>query len=250
MEEFLEETKIDLHQEYRAMQRLREAAEKAKIELSSAKESEINLPFISADANGPKNLVKALTREKLEQLTVDLIERSIGTVRQVLQDAKRRLADIDEIVLVGGMTRMPAVQETVGNLFCRGPHQGVKPDDYVAIGAAIQAGILEGVVTGSLLKDVNPLTLSLETTGGVATPIIPRNSSIPTRQSYIFSTAQNRQTKMVVHLLQGERVMAEDNHSVGRYIIDQIPPAAKGAPRIEVIFEIDDSGLFRISCPR
>lgn len=246
VEEFEKENYIDLCQDYLAMQRLREAAEKAKIELSNTMQTEVNLPFISANTTGPKHLVKTLTRAKLEELTADLVEVTLNLVRQALKDAGRQPEQIDEIVLAGGMSRMPAVQEAVIQLFGRDILRGVRPDEFVAFGAAIQAGILEGVVKHMLVKDVTPLTLSLETTGGVATELIPRNTTIPASISYIFTTARKNQMKIVIHLLQGDRVMARDNQSLGRFILEGIPPASKGIPRLAVTFEIDASGIIKI----
>ena len=230
-----------------ALQRLKEAAEKAKIELSSVMETEINLPFITADASGPKHLQMKLTRAKLEQLTEDLIERSVAPCLQALEDAKLKPEDIDEVILVGGMTRMPAVQEVVRRIFGKEPHKGVNPDEVVGIGAAIQAGVLAGEVKDVLLLDVTPLTLSIETLGGVATPLIERNTTIPTRKSQIFSTAADMQTQVEIHVVQGERPMAADNKSLGRFILDGIPPAPRGVPQIEVTFDIDADGILNVS---
>ncbi len=246
-DEFKKQNGIDLRQDRQALQRLKEAAEKAKIELSTVMQTEINLPYITADASGPKHLVMTLTRAKLEQLTGDLIDRSLGPVRQALQDAGLKPADIDEMVLVGGMTRMPAVQEAVRKLFNKEPHKGVNPDEVVAIGAAIQAGVLGGEVKDILLLDVTPLTLSVETLGGVATPLIERNTTIPTRKSQIFSTASDNQTQVEIHVLQGERPMAADNKSLGRFILDGIPPAPRGIPQVEVTFDIDANGILKVT---
>lgn len=246
-DEFQRENGIDLRKDRQSLQRLKEAAEKAKIELSTMAQTEINLPYITADAAGPKHLVTNLTRSKLEQLTGDLIERSIGPVRQALKDAELDASKIDEIVLVGGMTRMPAVQEAVSKLFNKDPHKGVNPDEVVAIGAAIQAGVLGGDVKDILLLDVTPLTLSVETLGGVATPLIERNTTIPTRQSQIFSTAADSQSEVQIHVLQGERPMANDNKSLGKFILDGIPPAARGVPQIEVTFDIDANGIMEVA---
>ncbi|MCL6429805.1 MAG: molecular chaperone DnaK [Anaerolineae bacterium] len=246
-EEFLREQGIDLRKDRMALQRLKEAAEKAKIELSSVVQTEINLPFITADASGPKHLAMTLTRAKLEQLVGDLIEKSLAPVRQALEDAKLKPSDIDEVVLVGGQTRMPLVQETVRKYFGREPHKGVNPDEVVAIGAAIQAGVLGGEVKDVLLLDVTPLTLGIETLGGVATPLIERNTTIPTRKSQIFSTAADGQTSVEIHVVQGERPMAADNKTLGRFILDGIPPAPRGIPQIEVTFDIDADGILHVS---
>ena len=246
-DEFQKEYGIDLRLDRQALQRLREAAEKAKIELSSLGTTEINLPYITADATGPKHLVVQLTRSKLEQLTADLIERSIGPVKRALSDAGLKPAEIDEVVLVGGMTRMPAVQEAVKKFFGKEPHRGVNPDEVVAIGAAIQAGVLGGDVKDILLLDVTPLTLSVETLGGVATALIERNTTIPARKSQIFSTASHNQPQVEIHVLQGERPMASDNKSLGRFVLDGIPPAARGVPQIEVTFDIDANGILKVT---
>jgi len=246
-EEFQRQNGIDLRADRQALQRLREAAEKAKIELSSVLQTEINLPYITADASGPKHLVMTLTRAKLEQLTRDLIERSLEPVRHALRDAGLDASQIDEVVLVGGMTRMPAVQEAVRKLFNKEPHKGVNPDEVVAIGAAIQAGVLGGEVKDILLLDVTPLTLSVETLGGVATPLIERNTTIPTRKSQIFSTASDNQSQVEIHVLQGERPMAADNKSLGRFILDGLPPAPRGIPQVEVTFDIDANGILKVT---
>ncbi|HSQ17122.1 MAG TPA: molecular chaperone DnaK, partial [Anaerolineales bacterium] len=227
-DEFKRENGIDLRSDRQALQRLREAGEKAKIELSSMLQTEINLPYVTADATGPKHLVMTLTRAKLEQLTRDLIERSLGPVKSALRDADLDTSKINEVVLVGGMTRMPAVQEAVRGLFGKDPHKGVNPDEVVAIGAAIQAGVLGGDVKDILLLDVTPLSLSVETLGGVATPLIERNTTVPTRKSQIFSTASDSQPQVEIHVLQGERPMAADNKSLGKFILDGIPPAPRG----------------------
>ena len=247
IQEFKKEHGIDLRNDRQALQRLREAAEKAKIELSSMMQTEINLPYITADQTGPKHLVMTMTRARLEQLTSDLVERSLEPVRRALQDAGLKASDINEVVLVGGMTRMPAVQEAVRRLFGKDPHKGVNPDEVVAIGAAIQAGVLGGEVKDILLLDVTPLTLSVETLGGVATPLIERNTTIPTRKSQIFSTAGDGQTQVEIHVLQGERPMATDNKSLGRFILDGIPPSPRGIPQIEVTFDIDANGILKVT---
>jgi molecular chaperone DnaK len=246
-DEFLREAGIDLRNDRQALQRLKEAAEKAKIELSSVMSTEINLPFITADASGPKHLNTSLTRAKLEQLTEDLIERSIAPCRQALQDANLQPNDINEVVLVGGMTRMPAVQEAVRRIFSREPHKGVNPDEVVAVGAAIQAGVLGGEVKDILLLDVTPLTLSIETLGGVATALIERNTTVPTRKSQVFSTASDNQREVEIHVVQGERPFAADNKSLGKFTLDGIPPAPRGLPQIEVTFDIDADGILKVS---
>ncbi len=246
-DEFKSSNGIDLRQDRQSLQRLREAAEKAKIELSSMMQTEINLPYITADASGPKHLVMNLTRSKLEQLTGDLIERSLGPVKNALKDADLDTSKINEVVLVGGMTRMPAVQEAVRKLFNKEPHKGVNPDEVVAIGAAIQAGVLGGDVKDILLLDVTPLTLSVETLGGVATPIIERNTTIPIHKSQIFSTASDSQPQVEINVLQGERPMANDNKSLGKFILDGIPPAPRGLPQIEVTFDIDANGIIKVT---
>jgi molecular chaperone DnaK len=246
-QEFQRDQGIDLRQDRMALQRLKEAAEKAKIELSTVLQTEINLPFITADASGPKHLNLTLSRARLEQLTADLIERTIGPCRQALADAKLRPEDIDEVVLVGGMTRMPAVQEAVRRFFGKEPHKGVNPDEVVAIGAAIQAGVLGGEVKDILLLDVTPLTLAIETLGGVATPMIERNTTVPTKKTQVFSTAADGQTKVEIVVVQGERPMARDNKILGNFILDGIPPAPRGVPQIEVSFDIDANGILNVS---
>jgi molecular chaperone DnaK len=247
IEEFKKDNNIDLSNDRQALQRLKEAAEKAKIELSTVMQTEINLPYLTADASGPKHLVVTLTRAKLEQLTGDLVDRTIAPVKQALSDAGLTAGDINEIVMVGGMTRMPAVQDRVRAFFGKDPHKGVNPDEVVAIGAAIQAGVLGGEVKDILLLDVTPLTLSIETLGSVATPQIDRNTTIPTRRSQVFSTASDNQTQVEIHVLQGERPMAMDNKSLGKFILDGIPPAPRGVPQIEVTFDIDANGILKVT---
>ena len=246
-DEFKASNGIDLRQDRQSLQRLKEAAEKAKIELSTMMQTEINLPYITADASGPKHLVMNLTRSKLEQLTGDLIDRSLGPVKNALKDADIDTSKINEVVLVGGMTRMPAEQEAVRKLFNKEPHKGVNPDEVVAVGAAIQAGVLGGDVGGIVLVDVTPLTLSVETLGGVATPLIERNSAIPIKKSQVFSTASDSQPQVEINVLQGERPMANDNKSLGKFILDGIPPAPRGVPQIEVTFDIDANGILNVT---
>ncbi|MBI2917459.1 MAG: molecular chaperone DnaK [Chloroflexi bacterium] len=245
-QEFRRESGIDLKQDRMALQRLKEAAERAKVELSTVVQTEINLPFITADASGPKHLSITLTRAKLEQLVEDLVEQSIEPCRQALTDSGLRAEQINEVILVGGQTRMPLVQKRVGEFFHREPNKGVNPDEAVALGAAIQAGVLKGEVKEVLLLDVTPLTLSIETLGGVATPLIPRNTTIPTSKSQVFSTASDNQTSVEVHVVQGERSMASDNKSLGRFILDGILPAPRGVPQIEVSFDIDANGILSV----
>jgi molecular chaperone DnaK len=247
VDEFKKDQGIDLRQDRMALQRLKEAAEKAKIELSTVMQTDINLPFITADASGPKHLNLTLTRSKLEQLVGDLVERSLGPCRQALQDAGVTSAQINEVVMVGGQTRMPLVIEKVKQFFGKEPHRGVNPDEVVAIGAAIQAGVLKGDVRDVLLLDVTPLTLGIETLGGVATPIIQRNTTIPTSKSQVFSTAADNQPSVEIHVVQGERAMATDNKSLGRFILDGILPSPRGVPQIEVTFDIDANGILNVS---
>jgi molecular chaperone DnaK len=246
-EEFKKDNGIDLRKDRMALQRLKEAAEKAKIELSSTLQTEINLPFITADASGPKHLVMTLTRAKLESLVADLIERTVEPCRQAMKDAGVTAADIDEAILVGGQTRMPKVQEVAKQLFGREPHKGVNPDEVVAVGAAIQGGVLAGEVKDVVLLDVTPLSLGVETMGGVMTVLIPRNTTIPTRKSEIFSTAADNQASVDIHVLQGERPLARDNRTLGRFRLDGIAPAPRGLPQIEVTFDIDANGILNVS---
>jgi molecular chaperone DnaK len=246
-DEFKREQGIDLRQDRMALQRLKEAAEKAKIELSSTMQTEVNLPFITADASGPKHLNLTLTRAKLEQLVGDLIEKTVGPCKQALADAGLSTGQVDEVVLVGGQTRMPAVAEQVKKLFGKDPHKGVNPDEVVAVGAAIQAGVLQGEVKDVLLLDVTPLTLGIETLGGVATPLIQRNTTIPTSKSETFTTATDNQSQVEVHVLQGERPMAAENKSLGRFILDGILPAPRGMPQVEVTFDLDANGILNVS---
>ena len=245
-DEFKKDQGIDLKQDRMALQRLKEAGEKAKCELSTTAQTEINLPFITADASGPKHLSINLTRAKLEQLVGDLVEKSLSPCRQALQDAGMQASQIDEVILVGGQTRMPLVQEKVKQFFGKEPHKGVNPDEVVAVGAAIQAGVLKGDVSDVLLLDVTPLTLGIETLGGVATPLISRNTTIPTSKSQIFSTAADSQPSVEIHVLQGERPMAADNRTLGRFMLDGILPAPRGVPQIEVSFDIDANGILSV----
>ena len=245
-DEFKREQGIDLKQDKMALQRLKEAAEKAKCELSTVQQTEISLPFITADAEGPKHLNINLTRSKLEQLVMDLIDKSMEPCRAALKDAGKTAAQIDEVILVGGQTRMPLVQQKVSDLFAREPHKGVNPDEVVAVGAAIQAGVLKGDVKDVLLLDVTPLTLGIETLGGVATPLIPRNTTIPTSKSQIFSTAADNQPSVEIHVVQGERPMAADNRTLGRFMLDGILPAPRGVPQIEVSFDMDANGILSV----
>jgi molecular chaperone DnaK len=245
-EEFKKEQGIDLKQDKMALQRLKEASEKAKCELSTVQQTEISLPFITADANGPKHLNINLTRAKLEQLVMDLVDKSMEPCRAALKDAGKTVAQIDEVILVGGQTRMPLVQKKVSELFGKEPHKGVNPDEVVAIGAAIQGGVLKGEVKDILLLDVTPLTLGIETLGGVATPLIPRNTTIPTSKSQIFSTAADNQPSVEIHVVQGERPMAADNRTLGRFMLDGILPAPRGLPQIEVSFDMDANGILSV----
>ncbi len=246
-DEFKRDQGIDLRQDRMALQRLKEAAEKAKVELSSVMQTEINLPFVTADASGPKHLSLTLTRSKLEQLTEDLLQRTVGTVDQALKDAGLTAQEIDEVVMVGGMTRMPAVIEKVKEQFGKEPHKGVNPDEVVAVGAAIQAGVLQGEVKDILLLDVTPLTLGIETLGGVMTPLITRNTTIPTSKSEVFTTAADGQSSVEVHVLQGERSMAGENKTIGQFNLDGLPPAPRGTPQIDVAFDIDANGILNVS---
>jgi molecular chaperone DnaK len=246
-DEFRKDQGIDLRNDRMALQRLKEAAERAKVELSSSLQTEINLPFITADASGPKHLIMTLTRAKLEQLVGDFIERTRGPVMQALQDAGVKANEVNEVILVGGQTRMPAVIEFVRKIFGKEPHKGVNPDEVVAIGAAIQAGVLKGDVKDVLLLDVTPLSLGVETMGGVMTKLIERNTTIPTRKSETFSTAEDNQTAVDIHVLQGERELARDNRSLGRFRLEGIPPAPRGVPQIEVTFDIDANGILNVT---
>jgi molecular chaperone DnaK len=249
IDEFKKDEGLDLRAKGNemALQRLRDAAERAKIELSTTMETEINLPFITADASGPKHLVKKLTRAKLESMVEDIIQRSVGPCRQCLKDASIDASKIDEVVLVGGQIRMPRIQALVRELFGKEPHKGVNPDEVVAVGAAIQGGVLKGEVKDLLLLDVTPLTLSIETLGGVATQMIPRNTTIPTRKTETFSTAADSQTSVEVHVMQGERPMARDNRTLGKFHLTGIPPAPRGVPQIEVTFDIDANGILNVT---
>src|SRR5690349_9439028 len=246
VEEFRKSDGIDLSKDRMALQRLKEAAEKAKIELSTVMETDINLPFITANQSGPKHLQMKLTRAKLEQLVDDLLQRTMGPVKQALADAGVDPLKIDEVVLVGGSTRMPKVQQIVKEFFGKEPHKGVNPDEVVAIGAAVQGGVLAGEVKDVLLLDVTPLSLGIETLGGVMTTLIPRNTTIPSKKSEVFSTATDNQTSVEVHVLQGERPMARDNRTLGRFHLDGIPPAPRGVPQIEVTFDIDANGIVNV----
>jgi molecular chaperone DnaK len=245
-DEFKRDQGIDLRQDKMALQRLKEAAERAKTELSTVQQTEINLPFITADASGPKHLNYTLTRAKLEQLIMDLVEKTLRPCKQALEDAGKTAAQINEVILVGGQTRMPLVQEKVKQFFNKEPHKGVNPDEVVAVGAAIQAGVLKGEVKEVLLLDVTPLSLGIETLGAVATPLIPRNTTIPTSKSQIFSTAADNQPSVEIHVLQGERPMAADNRTLGRFMLDGVLPAPRGMPQIEVTFDIDANGILNV----
>jgi molecular chaperone DnaK len=249
IDEFKKDEGLDLRSKGNemALQRLKDAAERAKIELSTALETEINLPFITADATGPKHLVKKLSRAKLEQLVEDIIQRSVEPCKKAMADAGVDASKIDEVVLVGGQTRMPRIQQVVKELFGKEPHKGVNPDEVVAVGAAVQAGVLSGEVKDLLLLDVTPLTLSIETLGGVATPMIPRNTTIPTKKTEVFSTAADNQTEVEVHVLQGERPMAAQNRTLGKFKLGGIPPAPRGVPQIEVTFDIDANGILNVT---
>jgi molecular chaperone DnaK len=245
--EFKKDSGIDLTKDRMALQRLKEAAEKAKIELSTTMETEINLPFVTADASGPKHLLMKLTRAKLEQLVEDIVQKSIGPCKQALADSNLKPEDIDEVILVGGQTRMPRIQQLVKDLFGREPHKGVNPDEVVAVGAAVQGAVLAGDVKDVLLLDITPLTLGIETLGGVLTKMIPRNTTIPTKKAEIFSTASDNQPSVEIHVLQGERELAAYNRTLGRFHLDGIPPAPRGVPKIEVTFDIDANGILHVS---
>jgi molecular chaperone DnaK len=245
--EFKKDQGIDLGKDKMALQRLKEAAEKAKCELSTTMETEINLPFITADAGGPKHLVKKMTRAKLESMVEDIIQRSVGPCKQCMKDAGVDASKINEVVLVGGQTRMPRIQQLVKDLFGKEGHKGVNPDEVVAVGAAIQGGVLKGEVKDLLLLDVTPLSLAIETLGGVATPMIPRNTTIPTKKTETFSTAADSQTSVEVHVLQGERPLAAQNRTLGKFHLTGIPPAPRGVPQIEVTFDIDANGILNVT---
>jgi molecular chaperone DnaK len=247
IDEYKKQEGIDLSHDPLAKQRLKEAAERAKHELSSALETEVNLPYITSDAAGPKHFLIKMSRAKLEALVQDLIDRSVQLTRETVKNAGLQLSDVNEVILVGGQTRMPAIAEAVKGLFGKEPHKGINPDEVVAVGAAVQAGILQGDVKDILLLDVTPLTLSLETLGGVATPMIPKNTTVPTAKTQVYSTAADNQTSVEIHVLQGERPMALDNHTLGRFILDGIPPSPRGVPQVEVTFDIDANGILSVS---
>ncbi len=249
IDEFKKDEGLDLRAKGNemALQRLKDAAEKAKIELSTTVETEINLPFVTADATGPKHLVKKLTRAKLEQLVEDILQRSIEPCKMAMRDAGIDISKIDEVVLVGGQTRMPRIQQIVKDLFGKDPHRGVNPDEVVAIGAAVQAGVLAGEVKDLLLLDVTPLTLAIETLGSVATPMIPRNTTIPTKKTETFSTAADNQTEVEIHVLQGERPLAHQNRTLGKFKLSGIPPAQRGIPQVQVTFDIDANGILNVT---
>ncbi|MCK5340971.1 MAG: molecular chaperone DnaK, partial [Desulfobulbaceae bacterium] len=246
-DEFKRDQGIDLRQDKMALQRLKEEAEKAKMELSTTMETDINLPFITADATGPKHLNVKLTRAKYETLVADLVERTVGPCKTALKDAGLSPSEINEVILVGGMTRMPMVQEKVKEIFGKEPHKGVNPDEVVAIGAAIQGGVLKGDVKDVLLLDVTPLSLGIETLGGVTTKLIEKNTTVPTKKSQVFSTAADNQPAVSIHVLQGEREMSQDNKSIGRFELADIPPAPRGVPQVEVTFDLDANGILHVS---
>jgi molecular chaperone DnaK len=246
VKEFKKDQGIDLKEDKMALQRLKEAAEKAKIELSSTHETDINLPFVTADKSGPKHMNLKLNRAKLEDLIAELLEKTVEPCRKAMDDAKTYASDIDEVILVGGMTRMPIVQAKVKDIFGKDPHQGINPDEVVALGAAIQGGVLQGDVKDVLLLDVTPLTLGIETLGSVSTPLIERNTTIPTSKSQVFSTAADNQSSVEIHVLQGERPMAADNKSLGKFILDGIPPSPRGVPQVEVTFDLDANGILNV----